>query len=67
MHQSPGLKPDWFGESKSFAMKYSDRYYILNPQKPLCKSEVEILINNSSKSVYYFSCGQEPQFAFSVH
>ena len=25
VHESPGLKPDWFGEIKSFSMKYSDR------------------------------------------
>ena len=25
MHESPDLKPDWFGEIKSFSMKYSNR------------------------------------------
>ena len=25
MHESPGLKADWFGEIKSFSMKYSNR------------------------------------------
>ena len=30
VHESPGLKPDWFGEIKSFPMKYSNRLLYIN-------------------------------------
>ena len=67
MHESSGLKPDWFGEIKSFPMKYSNRHCILNAQKPFDKWKVEMLADNSLKSAYHFSCGQEPCVPFSIH
>ena len=48
-------------------MKYSNRHYILNAQKPFDKWEVEMLADNSLKSAYHFSCGQEPCVPFSIH
>ena len=33
LHESPGLKPDWFGEIKSFSMKYSNRLLYIKHSK----------------------------------
>ena len=33
VHESPGLKPDWFGEIKSFSMKYSKRLFYIEHSK----------------------------------
>ena len=62
VHESPGLKADWFGE-----IKYSNRLYILNAQRPFHKLEVEKLADNSLKYAYDFSCEQEPCLPFSIH
>ena len=40
---------------------------MLNAQKPFHKWEVEILADNSLKSVYLFPYEQEPRLPFSIH
>ena len=67
VHESPGLKPDWFGEIKTFSVNIQTDYYILNAQKPFHKWEVETLADNFLKSAYHISCGQEPRLPFSIH
>ena len=66
VHEPPGLKPDWFGEIKTFSMKYSDRLLYIKRSKTFHKWKVEILADNSLKSAYHFSCGQEPRMPFSI-
>ena len=33
VHESPGLKSDWFGEIKLFSMKYSNRLLYIKRSK----------------------------------
>ena len=33
VHKSPCLKPDWFGETNSFSMKYSNRLLYIKHSK----------------------------------
>ena len=47
VHESPGLKSDWFGEIKLFSMKYSNRLLYIKRSKTFHKWEVEILADNS--------------------
>ena len=33
VYESPGLKPDWFEELKSFSMKYTNRLFSIKSSK----------------------------------
>ena len=67
VHESPVLEQDWFRENKSFSMKYSNRLLYIKRSKIFPQMEVEILVDNSLKSTYHFSCGQEPRLPLSIH
>ena len=69
VHESPGLKPDWFGEIKSFSMKYSNRLVYIKRSKafPQMGSKDTGIFDNSLKCAYRFSCKQEPRLPFSIH
>ena len=67
VHESADLKLDWFGEIKFFSMKYSNRLLYIKRSKIFPQMEAEILVDNSLKSTYHFSCGQEPRLPLSIH
>ena len=67
VHESPGLKPDWFGEIKSLSMKHSNRLLYIKRSKTFHEWEVEKLADNFLKSANHFSSEQEPRLPFSIH
>ena len=67
MNESPGLKPDWFGEISRSQWNIQTDYYLLNAQKSSHKWEVEILAYSSLKSAHHFPGRQEPLLPISIH
>ena len=49
MHESSGLKSEWFEEINLFLMKYSYSCYTLNSQRSFQKLGVKILFNSLLK------------------
>lgn len=49
MHESSGLKSEWFEEINLFLMKYSYSCYTLNSQRSFQRLGVKILFNSLLK------------------